>query len=235
MVTVHGELIRSARAARRVTLPESAAKAIVASQGIAVPNGKLVTNLDGLRKAAATLTYPLVLKVVASEVVHKSDFGGVVAGIADQSALLAAWRRITGEPRLHGIKMDGMLVEECVPSGLELVVGARFDPSFGPTLMVGSGGIFLELLEDIVFRICPITDHDVHEMLAELRCYPRLRGARGTAPVSLAAVVATARRVSDLMMLLYDEVAELEINPLIVGSDSAIAADVRMVLKPVTR
>lgn len=225
------DLIRTARAAGRAVLPEPQAKAIVAAAGLRVPAGAVVTELDELFVAAQSLRYPLVLKVVSAGVVHKSDVGGVVANIADADSLTAAWRRIIEEPRLQGIHLDGLLLEECAPSGVELVIGARLDPSFGPTLMLGAGGVFLELVDDVTFRICPVDDADVEEMLQELRLYPRLTGARGTAEVSVSSVVDAARRLSDLMITMQSEVSEIEVNPLIVGTDSAVAADVRIVVR----
>lgn len=214
-------------AADAVTEPE--AKAVLAAHGIAVPRGVLLApgeapRLDGLRG-------PFALKVVAPELSHKSDAGGVALRLADAAAVAAARDAMAARPAIRAAQVRGFLVEEMAPPGHELVVGGTRDSKFGPVIMLGLGGIFVEVFQDVAFRLCPIRAHEAREMLAELRSVAVLRGARGGVVADEEAIIATLLAVSALMMQRAD-IAELDINPLIVGAKGAVAADARIVQVP---
>lgn len=226
--------VRDARANKLDALDEPAGKAILHAAGIRVPRSVVVAAGADLRAGASQLAPPLVLKVVARGVVHKSDVGGVRLNLPGADAVGAAAIELLAALRNKGIEPDGWLVEEMAPPGLEVVVGGTMDAEFGPMLMVGLGGVFVEVLEDVTFRICPIDARDAHDMIDELKGAPLLRGARGGEPVSIDAIVDVLLRVGGeggLLMRGEAELAELDINPLIVSRDAAVAVDARFILQ----
>jgi acetate---CoA ligase (ADP-forming) subunit beta len=179
------------------------------------------------------LSPPLVLKLRSAAVLHKSDIGGVRMGLADAASLVAAMTQMEERARNRGVSVDGFLVEETAPPGHEVVIGGSRDPSFGPLVMFGLGGIFVEVLRDVAFGICPITRADAVDMICELRAAPILAGARGGVAVDQARLVDALLAVGGsggLLLECADEVAELDINPLIVSDRSVVAVDARVVL-----
>ncbi|MEX2644114.1 MAG: acetate--CoA ligase family protein [Acetobacterales bacterium] len=227
-------VIAAAREAGRGSLDERAGKALLASRGIAVPRSVVVKDASGARGGALEgLSFPVVVKVMSAEILHKSDAGGVKVGLADAAAVADAVAAMAEQPKIRAAKVDGYLVEEMAPKGQEVVIGGLRDPRFGAMVMVGLGGIFVELLADVAFRICPIGEADAREMLDELKAAPLLRGARGGAAVSEDAIVDALLKVGGeggLLVELVDEIRELDINPLIVSADGAVAADARVIL-----
>lgn len=233
-MTVHQRIGR-ALAAGAGSLDEAAGKDILASYGIAVPRNRTVSDAAGLREAAAALTPPFALKIVSATILHKSDVGGVRLGLRDADEAVAAQEAMAAALADRGLAADAWLLEEMVPPGVELVVGGLNDPQFGPMVMAGLGGIFIEVMKDVAFRICPITRRDAAEMLEELQGAPLLRGARGRPPVDMAAVVDALMRIGGpdgLLMHHAGALSELDINPLIATPQGAFAADARFILRP---
>lgn len=225
--------IAEARAAGRQVLTESAGKALLAGFGIAVPRSLVVPDAGEAAVACTRLRPPLVLKVVSPDIVHKSDAGGVKTGLKDADEVETAVRTMMREPTIQAARIDGFLLEEMAPAGQEMVIGGVRDPQFGPLVMVGLGGIFVEVLADVAFRICPITRRDAEEMLDELKGAPLLRGARGRRPVSRDAIVEALLKIGGeggLLMTHERDLAEADINPLIVSETGAVAVDARFVL-----
>jgi len=227
------QLIAEARAAKRAALDELAGKRLLASFGIPVPTSLLVQDATAAAAACDKLRPPLVLKVVSPDILHKSDAGGVKVGLGNAHEVEEAVRAMMKRPAIEGARIDGFLLEEMAPAGLEIVVGGLRDPQFGPLVMVGLGGIFVEVLADVSFRICPIARLDAEEMLDELKGAALFRGARGRNPVSREAIVDVLLKVggeNGLMMTHGDDIAEADINPLIVSEHAAVAVDARFVL-----
>ena len=227
------ELIAAARATQRRALDERAGKQLLAAFGVAVPKSALIQDADAARAACASLRPPLALKVVSPDILHKSDAGGVQVGLADADEVEAAVRAMMKRPAIENARIDGFLLEEMAPAGQEIVIGGLRDPQFGPLVMVGLGGIFVEVLADVAFRICPITRRDAEEMLGELKGAALLDGARGRAPVSRAAIIDALLKIggeSGLLMTHAADLAEVDINPIIVSGQGAVAVDARFVL-----
>jgi len=227
------EAISQARAAGRTSLDEVAGKKLLASYGLTVPKSVVVRDPGEAASAVAALTLPVVVKVMSPEILHKSDVGGVRVGLKSAEAVADAIRGMLANPAISGRRLDGFLIEEMAPAGQELVIGGVRDPQFGPMVMVGLGGIFVEVLKDVAFRICPIERVDAVEMLDELKGRALLEGARGGKPVSKEAIVDALLKVGGeggLLMTLADDVKEADINPLIVSADGAVAADARFIL-----
>jgi acyl-CoA synthetase (NDP forming) len=232
------EAIAEARKQGRTALDELAGKRLLASFGIPVPKSLLVQDAAEAVAACDKLRLPLVLKVVSPDILHKSEARAVRLNVTSDEDLAAACKEILMNARAYkkDARIDGFLLEEMAPAGLEVVVGGLRDPQFGPLVMVGLGGIFVEVLADVSFRICPITRLDAEEMLDELKGAALFRGARGRNPVSREAIVDVLLKMGGekgLMMMHGDDIAEADINPIIVSESGAVAVDARFVLTKV--
>jgi acyl-CoA synthetase (NDP forming) len=227
------ETIAKARADNRKALDESAGKHLLAEYGIGVPHSVVTRNAETAAADLNGIKFPVVVKVMSQDILHKSDAGGVKVGLQTAEEVTRAIAAMAAAPKIKGARIDGYLIEEMAPAGQELVVGGLKDPQFGPLVMVGLGGIFVEVLKDVAFRICPIEEIDAREMLAELKGAPLLKGVRGQKPVSEDAIVDVLMKVggeNGLLMQLESDIAEADINPLIVSDTSAVAVDARFIL-----
>jgi acyl-CoA synthetase (NDP forming) len=232
------DVIAEARAAKRTALDEFDGKQLLAAYGIAVPRSLLVQDVNEAAEACRTLKPPLVLKVVSPDLLHKSDVGGVRTGLEGRAEVEEAIRAMMKLPEIASARIDGFLLEEMAPAGLEVVIGGLRDPQFGPLVMVGLGGILVEVLADVSFRICPIARIDAEEMLDELKGAALLRGARGRKPASREAIIDALLRIGGedgLLLRHARDIAEADINPLIVSDEAAVAVDARFVLAPERR
>lgn len=225
--------IEEARAAKRAALDESAGKQLLAAYGIAVPKSVVVKGPEQVAAAFNGLKAPVVVKVVSPDILHKSDAGGVKVGLESAAEVESAIRAMAAAPQIKAAKVDGYLIEEMAPAGQEIVIGGLRDPEFGPLVMVGLGGIFVEVLADVSFRICPITRIDAREMLSELKGAAILKGARGRKPASLEAIIDVLLKVggeNGLLLRHADDIREADVNPVIVSEAGAVAVDARFIL-----
>lgn len=226
-------LIAAAKKEGRAALDELAGKQLLASFGVSVPKSVIAKDAATVAKAIAGMHPPFALKVVSPEILHKSDAGGVRIGLKNADELAQAIAAMAAAPQIKQARVDGWLIEEMAPAGQEVVVGAVRDPDFGPLVMVGLGGIFVEILADVAFRICPITRLDAAEMLDELKGATLLDGARGRVGASREAIVDVLLKIggeNGLLMRHADDFKEADINPLIVSANGAVAVDARFVL-----
>ncbi|MCK8114182.1 acetate--CoA ligase family protein [Anaerosoma tenue] len=225
------EAIDHAREAGRTFITESSAARIAGAYGIRVPASGLAHDLSEARSLAASIGFPVVMKIASPDVLHKSDIGGIVFDIDSVDAVEDAYDSIMRKVmhRLPEATIWGVTLQEQLPPGREVIIGVNRDASFGPILMFGLGGIYVEVLKDVSFRMCPVTPDDAREMVDEIRSNALLRGARGEAPADIEAIVDVICRVSALAME-FEDITELDINPLIVGmrSTGAVAADIRI-------
>jgi acetyl-CoA synthetase (ADP-forming) len=216
-------------AAGRLTEPE--AKRLLAQYGVPVTRETVATDVEAAQRAARDIGFPVVLKAVARDLVHKSDAGGVKLGLGDAAAVAAAWSDIGRalKKALPDAVLDGCLVQEMAKGEAELIVGARRDPQFGPVVLVGFGGIMVEVLEDVQLALAPVSLQQAEAMLRRLRLWPVLSGARGRPPLDVARVADVIARVSWLAADLGACFGDLEINPLLVrrAGEGAIAVDAR--------
>ena len=223
--------IDHARHAGRTFITEASAQRIASAYGVPVPWAGLARDRTSAHDLAAKHGYPIVMKIASPDILHKSDVGGIELGIHSPEALDAAYERIMGNVRrrMPDATIWGVTVQQQVPPGREVIIGVDRDPSFGPVLMFGLGGVYVEVLHDVTFRLCPVTPSDAREMISEIRGLGILRGARGSAPADIDAIVDVICRVSALA-LDFEDIMELDINPLIVGERGAgaIAADIRI-------
>ncbi len=231
------EIIKSARNSKRRSLDESSGKCILAEFGVAVPKSTVVSSPEQVEKAIVGLEPPFAVKIMSENILHKSDAGGVVLGLDGADAVIQAISFMAEHPAIREASIDGYLIEEMAAKGTEVVVGAVRDPQFGPMLMVGLGGIFVEVLKDVAFRICPISREDGLAMLNDLRGARILDGARGQDGVNKDAIVDILLKIggpNGLLMSLGDDIAELDLNPVIATGDGAVAVDARFILTETT-
>ena len=215
---------------RRGALPEYEGKIYLACLGVGVPKGLVARDAGQAKEIAARIGYPVVLKAQAAALAHKSDVGGVALNIADADALDAAWLRVTESiaAKQPGLKLDGMLIEEMAPRGVELIVGGRRDPQWGTVVMVGLGGIWTEALDDVRLMPADLSHEGIMAELHQLKGARLLHGFRGSEPVNIAAVADAVMSVGALMRS-RPEISEIDINPLVAYRDRVLALDVLIV------
>jgi acyl-CoA synthetase (NDP forming) len=233
MNTTNENPVTTARRAGRNALDESAGKQLLAAHGIKVPQSRVVKGIADVDAVINGLQLPVVVKVMSPDILHKSDAGGVKINLRSAAEVKAAIEGMLNAPGIKGARIEGFLVEEMAPAGHELVIGGLRDPQFGPLVMVGLGGIFVEILKDVSFRLCPIARIDAEEMLAELKGAAILKGARGSKPASMEAIIDVLLKVggeNGLLMQHAADISEADINPLIVSETAAVAVDARFIL-----
>lgn len=220
-----------ARAAHRTTLTAVEAGEIFRAYGIPLPAERLAQTADEAVTAADAIGYPVALKIISGDISHKSDAGGVRLGLSSADDVRAAFPALVAAAQAFDAdaKVDGVQVQAMAPRGIEVIVGATSDPSFGKVVAVGLGGIFAEIIQDVAFALAPVTSERAKEMISELRGYPLLAGARGTEATDLDAVADVVERVSRLVTD-YPEIVELDLNPVMALADGAIAVDARVVI-----
>ncbi|HEY0016696.1 MAG TPA: acetate--CoA ligase family protein [Longimicrobium sp.] len=224
-------IITAARAEGREKLSETEVMAVLEAYGIPVAPYRIARTADEAARAAAAFGWPVVMKVLSPRIIHKSDVGGVIVGVEDEAELRAAFDRLTVEvPARAGIGADqvqGVLVQKMVARGKETIIGMTLDPQFGPVLMFGLGGIYVEALKDVVFRVQPVTDVDAAEMVRAIRGIRLLQGVRGEPASDLGAVEETIQRVSQLVND-HPEIQEMDVNPWMAFAEGGVAVDGRI-------
>ena len=224
-------ILDQARTARRAFVLEEHASEIARAYGIPTPAGVVARDRGAALAAAHEIGYPVVLKIASPDILHKSDIGGIVIGIADDDALLKAWDLVLDRAhrRMPDADIWGALVQQMVLPGREVIIGVVRDPTFGPLLMFGLGGIYVELLKDVTFRLAPLDHPEALRMVESIRSAGLLRGMRGAKPADVDAVADVLVRVSALVTD-FPDIVELDINPLVVADrgGGAVAADIRI-------
>ena len=226
------EILGTIRSEGRIAFYEHEAKALLAVYGARVPGEFLAHSEDDLAGAAERLgDGPVAMKIVSRDILHKSDAGGVRLNVAGEAAMRAAFAEIMANTRAHDADADlhGVLVAPMAQPGVEIIIGVVHDPMFGPVMMFGLGGIFVEVLKDVSFRALPMSRADAHEMVCEIRAAGILDGVRGALPVNRDALVDLMMTVAHLA-LAHPEIAEIDLNPVILRADGYDIADARMIL-----
>lgn len=185
----------------------------------------LAEDENGAARAAKKLGYPVALKVVSPEIEHKTDFGGVKINIKNEEVLRHAYNEIVSNAR--GKKLDGVLVQKMARKGVELIIGGKKDPQFGHMVVLGLGGIYVEIFRDISARICPVGARDVGEMVLELKAHPVLEGARGKKPINKKALERLVLRACRFMA--KEDIKEMDLNPVVFDENGCDIIDARFV------
>ncbi len=227
------EVFAQVRAEGRVTIGDAEARAILQAYGIPIPQSRLARTPEEAVEIAEEIGYPVVMKVASPDILHKTDIGGVKLNIASAADVRDAFDLLVYRATRFMPDADiwGCLVQEMVKGAREVIVGMNRDPQFGPLVMFGLGGIYVEALRDVSFRIAPFSRREAEEMIREIRSYELLRGVRGERPADIAAIVDCLLRVSQLATD-FPEIVELDVNPLMVkeAGGGAVAVDMRLVL-----
>ena len=224
-------IVEQARAQGRTILTEIEAKQMLEEAGVPVSPARLAKTKDEAASMAASLGFPAVLKIVSPQITHKSDVGGVALGLTSADDVAAAFERIVASAKQHvpDATIEGVAVQRMEKQGTEVIVGVTKDPQFGPVLMFGLGGVLVEVLKDVAFRVIPINERDARQMIEEIKGYPLLQGYRGSDPADIAKLQELLLKVSTFVEA-HPEVAELDLNPVFAYKDAAIAVDARVVL-----
>lgn len=199
------------------------AVALIKRYDVEFAEGSIARNVD---EALRVAKYPVALKVLSDEILHKSDRGCVKLNVKDDESLRKAYSELlvnAGEARI-----DGILVQRMAKAGSELIVGGKKDEQFGPLILFGLGGIFVELFKDFSLRVCPVDKADAMEMISEIKGYPLLCGYRGRKPVDIEAIAELLQRVSKLLYE-NEQIKEMDMNPIIVYEKGYCAVDVRVI------
>lgn len=229
------KIINSARADGRDALTEIEAKQVFSAYGLPVTRTQLAKTEDQAVELANTIGYPVVMKIVSPEILHKSDAGGVKVNIKNDASVREAYRTIIENAKAFNedANIHGIAIQEMAPWGTEVILGSTNDPTFGPTMMFGLGGIFVEVLKDVTFRVAPVSTSQAVRMLGEIRGAPILAGVRGELPRDREVLAETICAYSTMILELADEISESDANPILVyAEDKGLkVVDARIILK----
>ncbi len=227
---VAGRVLEEAKRTGRNLLSDIEARQVIEAYGLSPPDARLAHSADEAAGYAAEIGYPVAMKIVSPEILHKTDIGGVQIGLGNPEAVRRAYveitknaRRLLPEAHILGVDIQAMV------KGREIILGVSRDPQFGPLLMFGLGGVYVEVLKDVSFRVAPITRQDAVDMINEIRSYLLLAGVRGEKKADIQAIIESLLRLSQLVTD-FPQILELDINPLMVGEvdQGAVALDCRM-------
>jgi acyl-CoA synthetase (NDP forming) len=226
------QIIATARSQNRLVLTEVEAKEIMQSAGVPVVKTILAKTKNEALQLSEQIGFPIVAKIVAPDITHKSDAGGVRMNISDRVQMEQAWDDLmsNAQAAFPNSQIDGVAVQPQAPEGTEVIIGGSQDPQFGPIVMFGLGGVFVEILKDVSFRIVPLSDNDASEMITDIKSYKVLEGYRGNAAADTSAIQKALVATSTLLETNPD-IAELDLNPVFAYSDGILAVDARIILK----
>ncbi|MDD4859076.1 MAG: acetate--CoA ligase family protein [Dehalococcoidales bacterium] len=226
------QIIDRAQKESRSLLTEIESKKLLKAAGINVVETKLAASQDEAVSIATELGFPIVLKIASTDIIHKSDAGGVKVGLKTAKQVAKAYDDIMKSVRQKApqAKVQGVAVQKMARPGVEVIIGMSKDAQFGPMIMFGLGGIFVELLKDVAFRITPLEKRDAAEMIREIKGYPLLTGFRGQEAADISKLEDMILKISDFVEK-HPEIKELDLNPVFAYKDGAVAVDARVILE----
>lgn len=216
----------------RSVLTEFESKAFLKQAGIPVIETRLARSQEEAVLLSQELDFPVAMKIASPDVIHKSDSGGVRLGLNNIAEVKTAYDEMIKRigRQYPGAVIHGISIQKMARPGTEVIIGASKDPQFGPVIMFGLGGIFVEVLKDVSFRIIPVDRRDAHEMIKDIKGYPLLQGYRGKEATNISSLVEMILKISNLMEE-NPQIKELELNPIFAYGDGAVAVDARMILE----
>ncbi len=226
------EIIENARKEGRNFLLEPEAKEIFRAYGLPVPAGKVATNEEEAVEIAKEIGFPVVMKIVSPQIIHKTEAGGVKVNIETEDEVRSAFREIVENARKYdpNAEIKGVYVQNMAPWGTEVIIGSVKDPQFGPAVMFGLGGIFVEVMKDVTFRIAPVSEGDAREMVEEIKASKILKGFRGEKPKDIDALVEAICRLSQLVYEFEEDISEVDANPVMLYEKGLSVVDARIIL-----
>ncbi len=226
------EIIATARKENRTFLLEPESKQLMKEIGIITTDFQVAKNSKEAIKVANEIGFPIVMKILSPQIIHKTDAGGVKLNINSEKDTEKAFKEILASAKKYDSKAEirGVLIEKMVKPSTEIIIGVTRDPTFGPAIMFGLGGIFVELLKDVSFRIAPIKAEDAREMIHEIKALPMLQGFRGGPNVKLELIVDVLMKISQLTIDYIDDILEIDLNPIFAYEDKILTVDARIIL-----
>ncbi|MFC0106722.1 acetate--CoA ligase family protein [Kibdelosporangium aridum] len=226
------EILDKVRAEGRDSLTAPEGKRVCDAYGIPTPGEGLAATADEAVALAEKIGFPVVLKIVSPDILHKTEAGGVLVGVSDSDAARAGFDQIIANAKKYkaDAQIDGVQVQQMVGGGQEVIIGATTDPTFGKVVAFGLGGVLVEVLKDVTFRLAPVSQDEAVSMLDGIAAAEVLKGARGADPVDADTLADVLRRVSELVTD-FPEISEFDLNPVFASKDGAVAADVRIILQ----
>ncbi len=226
------EIISNARKEGRTVLTEIESKQLLKEVGITTTEIKLAASEKEAVDFSQKIGFPVVLKIASPDISHKSDAGGVKVGLKNKDEVAKAYKDIMDsvKQKVPKAQIEGVSVQNMARPGTEVIIGMTKDAQFGPVLMFGLGGVWVEVLKDVAFRIVPLTRRDANEMIHEIKGYPLLEGYRGSEPANITVLEDMLLKISDFMEK-TPEIKEMDLNPLFAYKDGAVAVDARVVLE----
>jgi acetate---CoA ligase (ADP-forming) subunit beta len=230
------QIIEEARKQGRTLLSEAESKEILQEAGINTTVIKLASSEKEAVSLSQKIGYPVVLKIASPDITHKSDAGGVKVGLKNDAEVSKAYQEIMAsvKQRFPAAKIEGVSVQNMARPGIEIIIGMTKDPQFGPVLMFGLGGIFVEILKDVAFRIVPLTRYDASAMIKEIKGFALLKGYRNSEPADITVLEDMLLKLSGFLEQ-TPEIKEMDLNPVFAYKDGAIAVDARIVLDAVAK
>lgn len=212
-------------------LPELEAQKLCESYGIKTPPTHLVTSREDCVEAGNKIGYPVVIKIFSKDIIHKSDAGGVVVNINNAEELAEKYDNMlkTVKGKFPDANIEGVIVQKMMGKGIEVIIGGFKDPQFGPVIMFGTGGIYVEVFKDTSFRLAPLDINEARRQMEETKVYQILQGVRGEKAVDIDAICQAIVNVGNLLIA-YDEISEIDLNPVVCYPDEYVAVDARIVL-----
>jgi len=226
------EVFEKVKKSRRNNLTEFESREVLGHYNIPLVRGEIIKTVEDAKNFVKKTGYPVVLKVLSPQIIHKTEVGGVILNIRNEKELFEAYHQIIKNVEKHVPKanIEGFFIQEMLSSDREVIVGGKYDPTFGQTIAFGLGGVFVEVFEDISFRVAPITQGDAIDMIKEIKAFKILKGYRGQKPVDFRALVDILLKASK-MLEENPEIKELDINPVFTFPDRAVAVDARIIIE----
>ncbi|RZN57840.1 MAG: acetyl-CoA synthetase [Candidatus Methanomethylicota archaeon] len=210
-------------------LLEPEAKKLCNDYGIITGKWRVIKEKEEIDDVLKEINFPIVMKIVSHDVLHKSDIGGVILNIENKEEAINSYYKIRNIAKERNIRFEGILIEEMAPQGIEVIIGAKRDEQFGPVVMFGLGGIFVEVFNDISLRIVPIDKNEALEMISEIKAYPILKGIRGREGCDIESLADLILKVSRIIMDISN-IKEVDLNPVIAYKQGYRVVDTRIIL-----
>ncbi len=223
------DIFEKVKQENRTALLEHESKEVLRNIGVSIPPSKLVTSVEEAISKAKEFGFPVVMKLMSSQVLHKTDSGAVTIGIGNEKEVAAVFNDYM--LRFKNVEVAGVLIEKMVKKGLELIIGTQDDETFGPVLLFGVGGVLVEAIKDVVFRMCPTTKEQALGAIDEIKAGVLLDGFRGMPKVNKNELADIIVRISELAWENRDYIAEMDINPIIANEDGLFPVDARIILQ----
>ncbi len=226
------EIFAKLKFENRNNLTEAEAREVLIHYGIPVAKAEMIRSYEDASKAGERVGYPLVLKAISPQIIHKTEAGAVILNVRNDKELKLAYSQLLRNVKTKrpDASLDGILVQQMLTGGYEVIVGGKYDQTFGQVLLFGFGGIFVEVYDDVSFRIVPISKEDAREMMEEIKAVKILKGYRGRKPANMDALVDVLLKTSKMLQE-NPEIKELDINPVFATSQNAVATDARIIIE----